>query len=153
MKQFYEKYPDYIHYIPDFTSPGPVQMLVKMGNCIGLPLKQRISEIATLQERLASINGIMFLFDEVSLDYSDSFKKLEKLRDIYMATGVPICICGVHRLYKMLYDSRNYDKYCSIITRLDTFFHCIPVLISCEAICYQLLRLPVCFLFYMSILT
>lgn len=119
LKQFHEKYPDYVHYIPNFTSLSPAQMLVKMGTCIGLSLKQRISEITVLEERLSSMNGIMYLFDEVSLDYPDSIKKLEKLRDIYMATGVPICICGIPRLYKMLYDSRNHDRYCSITTRLD----------------------------------
>ncbi len=36
-----------------------------------------------------------------------------------METQTPICICDVPRLYHMLYDSRHYDKYCSLITRLD----------------------------------
>lgn len=61
----------------------------------------------------------MYLMDEVSLDGPGSFTKLELLRKIYMETHVPICICGVPRLYYQLYDSRHYDKYCSLITRLD----------------------------------
>ena len=36
-----------------------------------------------------------------------------------METHVPIRICGVPRLYFHLYDSRQYNKYCSLITRLD----------------------------------
>lgn len=119
LSQFHESYPDYIHLIPDFTSLSPSQMIVKMGNSIGLPLKQRSSEVFTLQDRLKAMHGVMFLFDEVSLGDPCSFTKLEMLRKIYMETYTPICICGVPRLYRMLYDSRYYDKYCSLITRLD----------------------------------
>lgn len=96
-----------------------LNMTVKMGEFIGLPLKQRSSEILVLQERLKAMSGVMFLFDEVAIDEPGSFQKLEYLRKIYMETGTPICICGVPRLYNMLYDSRRYDKYCSLITRLD----------------------------------
>lgn len=119
LTQFSEKYPAFIHLIPDFTSLSPAQMLVKMGDCIGLPLKQRSSEVFILQDRLKAMGGIMYLFDEVSLEDPGSFTKLELLRKIYMATAVPICICGVPRLFRMLYDARYYDRYCSIITRLD----------------------------------
>lgn len=119
LTQFHEKYLDFVHLIPDFTSLSPAQMLVKMGDCIGLPLKQRSSEVFVLQDRLKSMGGIMYLFDEVSLDDPGSFTKLELLRKIHMDTRAPICICGVPRLYRMLYDSRRYDKYCSLITRLD----------------------------------
>ena len=51
-------------------------MLVKMGDCIGLPLKQRSSEVFVLQDRLKAMGGIMYLFDEVSLDDPGSFTKL-----------------------------------------------------------------------------
>lgn len=67
--------------IPNFNSLGPALILVKMGNCIGLSPKQRVSEITVLEEQLASMNEIMYLFEEVSLDYPDSIKKLEKFRD------------------------------------------------------------------------
>lgn len=33
LTQFHEKYPDFVHLIPDFTSLSPAQMLVKMGDC------------------------------------------------------------------------------------------------------------------------
>ena len=119
LTQFSEKYPEFIHFIPDFTSLSPAQMLVKMGNCIGLPLKQRSSEVFALQDRLKAMHGMMYLFDEVSLEDPGSFTKLELLRKIYMATATPICICGVPRLFRVLYDTRHYDRYCSLITRLD----------------------------------
>lgn len=119
LTQFHEKFPDYIHLITDFTSLSPANLIVKMGEFIGLPLKLRSSEIFTLQDRLRSMSGVMYLMDEVSLDGPGSFTKLELLRKIYMETHVPICICGVPRLYYQLYDSRHYDKYCSLITRLD----------------------------------
>ena len=119
LTQFHEKYPYCIFLIKDFTSLSPSNMIVKMGEFIGLPLKQRSSEILVLQERLKAMSGVMFLFDEVAIDEPGSFQKLEYLRKIYMETGTPICICGVPRLYNMLYDSRRYDKYCSLITRLD----------------------------------
>ena len=55
LTQFHEKYPDFVHLIPDFTSLSPAQMLVKMGDCIGLPLKQRSSEVFVLQDRLKAM--------------------------------------------------------------------------------------------------
>jgi len=66
----------------------------------------------------------MFLFDEVSLDDTGAFTKLEYLRKIHLETGTPICISGVPRLYNTLYDSRHQDKYCSLITRLDEHEMC-----------------------------
>ena len=119
LSQFSERYPDFIHLVSNFASLSPAQMIVRMGACIGLPLKQRSSEVFVLQERLKSMHGLMFVFDEVSLDVPSSFTKLELLRNIYMETGMPICICGVPRLYNKLYDSRHYDRHCSLITRLD----------------------------------
>ena len=59
LTQFAEKYPDFIHLISDFTSLSPAQMIVKMGDCVGLPLKQRSSEVFALQERLRSMHGVM----------------------------------------------------------------------------------------------
>ena len=87
LTQFQEKYPHCIYLIKDFTSLSPSNMIVKMGECIGLPLKQRSSEILVLQERLRAMSRVMFLFDEVSLDDPGSFNKLEYLRKIYMETG------------------------------------------------------------------
>ena len=55
----------------------------------------------------------------LSLEDPGSFTKLELLRKIYMATATPICICGIPRLFRVLYDTRHYDRYCSLITRLD----------------------------------
>lgn len=119
LTQFHENYPSYVHLISDFSSLSPSQMVVSMGGCIGLPLKYRTSEIFILHEHLKARHGTMFLFDEVTLDEPKSLLKLELLRKIYMATRTPICICGVNRLYHMLYDSRRYNQYCSLITRLD----------------------------------
>ena len=119
LTQFAEKYPDFIHLITDFTSLSPAQMIMKMGDCVGLPLKQRSSEVFSLQERLRSMHGVMFLFDEVSISGHGAFQKLELLRKIYMDTKVPICICGVPKLYNTIYDPRHYDNYCSLITRMD----------------------------------
>ena len=86
LTQFHEKFPDYIHLITDFTSLSPANLIVKMGEFIGLPLKLRSSEIFTLQDRLRSMSGVMYLMDEVSLDGPGSFTKLELLRKIYMET-------------------------------------------------------------------
>ena len=55
LTQFHERFPDYIHLITDFTSLSPANLIVKMGEFIGLPLKLRSSEIFTLQDRLRSI--------------------------------------------------------------------------------------------------
>ena len=96
-----------------FYSLSPANLIVEMGEFIGLPLKLRFSEVFTLQDRLRSMIGVMYLMDEVSLDGPGSFTKLELLLNIYMETHVPICICGAPRLYYRLYDSRHYDKYCS----------------------------------------
>ena len=68
LTQFHEKYPYCIFLIKDFTSLSPSNMIVKMGEFIGLPLKQRSSEILVLQERLKAMSGVMFLFDEVAID-------------------------------------------------------------------------------------
>ena len=62
---------------------------------------------------------MMFLFDEVSPSSPGFLTKLEFLRKIHSDTGTPICICGVPKLYYSLYDSRRYDDYGSLLTRLD----------------------------------
>ena len=63
LTQFHERFPDYIHLITDFTSLSPANLIVKMGEFIGLPLKLRSSEIFTLQDRLRSMSGVMYLMD------------------------------------------------------------------------------------------
>ena len=117
--QFHGRFPDHIHLITDFTSLSPANLIVKIGKFTGLPLKLRLSEIFTLQDRLKSMSSIMYLMDEVSLDEPRSFTELELLRKIYMEIHAHNCICGVPRLYYQLYDSRHYDKYSSLSTRLD----------------------------------
>ena len=96
LTQFQEKYPHCIYLIKDFTLLNPSNMIVKMGECIGLPLKQRSSEILVLQERIKAMSQVMFLFDEVSLDDLGSFNKLEYLRKNYMETGRSACAVNSH---------------------------------------------------------
>lgn len=119
LTQFSEKYPEHVHLINDFAPLSPSGMLQRMGDCIHLPLRQRTSEIFVLQEHLKAHHGIMFLFDEVTLGSHSSIIKAEYLRKIYMECHVPICICGIPGLYNTLHDARSFDRYCSLITRLD----------------------------------
>lgn len=121
LRRFSDKYPEYVHMIDDFTSLGPSQMIMEMGKCINLPLKQRASQVFALEEGLLSVPGQMFIFDETSITGRMSYNKLELLRKIYMKTNTPICICGVRKLYDYIYAPRHEDDFCSLITRLDEF--------------------------------
>lgn len=119
-----------------------LNMTVKMGECIGLPLKQRSSEILVLQERLKAMSCAVpalsiravarFTRSEYEPQIHSRDSDLFVFRAIFTAFlyctiliclkhGTPICICDVPKLYNMLYDSRRYDKYCSLITRLDEY--------------------------------
>ena len=92
LTQFHEKYPYCIFLIKDFTSLSPSNMIVKMGEFIGLPLKQRSSEILVLQERLKAMSGVMFLFDEVALNICErSIWKPEHLFVFVVCRGYTIC--------------------------------------------------------------
>ena len=119
LSQFAEKYSSYIYLIRDFDALSPVQLLVEMGECINLPVKLRKSEMNNLKRQLKSLQGVMFLFDEVTAESASSFTKLEMLRKIHDETGIPIVICGVPLLHKTIYDSSRFDYYCSLISRLD----------------------------------
>lgn len=48
-----------------------------------------------LKRQLKSLQGVMFLFDEVTAESASSLTKLEMLRKIHDETGIPIVICGV----------------------------------------------------------
>ena len=119
LSQFAEKYSSYIYLIRDFDALSPAQLLVEMGECINLPVKLRKSEMNNLKRQLKSLQGVMFLFDEVTAESASSFTKLEMLRKIHDETGIPIVICGVPLLHKTIYDSSRFDYYCSLISRLD----------------------------------
>lgn len=115
LEQFAEKYPHYVYLIKDFSYLSPMDMIVEMGKCINIPIKRRKNEIKTLINAIKYHPGIIFLFDEVKADSI----KLSILRKIHEDAHVPIVICGIPALYTTLYDSRYYDDYCSITSRLD----------------------------------
>ena len=115
LEQFSEKYPHYVYLIKDFNYLSPMDLLVEMGKCINLPLKRRKNEIKSLINAIKYHPGIIFLFDEVKADPV----KLSYLRKIHEDAHVPIVICGIPSLYTTLYDSKHYDDYCSITSRLD----------------------------------
>lgn len=92
-----------------------MDMIVEMGKCINIPIKRRKNEIKTLINAIRYHPGIIFLFDEVKADPV----KLSLLRKIHEDAHVPIVICGIPALYTSLYDSKYYDDYCSITSRLD----------------------------------
>ena len=92
-----------------------MDMIVEMGKCINIPIKRRKNEIKTLINAIRYHPGIIFLFDEVKADPV----KLGILRKIHEDAHVPIVICGIPTLYTTIYDSRYYDDYCSITSRLD----------------------------------
>lgn len=119
LTQFAEKYTNYIFMIRDFETLSPAQMLVEMGKCLNLPIKLRINEIYTLKKQIETLQGIMFLFDEVTASSGSAYFKLEMLRRIYDETHVPIVICGVPLLHKVIYASNRFDHYCSLISRMD----------------------------------
>ena len=119
LTQFAEKYPNYIFLLHDFDSLSPAQMLVEMGNCIDIPIKLRTNEMYNLKRQIEALQGIMFLFDEVTATTTASFHKLEMLRRIHDETHVPIAICGVPLLHKTIYSSSRFDHYCSLISRMD----------------------------------
>ncbi len=119
LTQFAEKYSNYIFLIRDFDALSPAQMLVEMGECINLPIKLRRNEIHNLKRQIEALQGVMFLFDEVTASSGSAFNKLEMLRRIHDETHVPIVICGVPLLHKTIYASNRFDYYCSIISRMD----------------------------------
>ena len=116
LSQFAEKYSSYIYLIRDFDALSPAQLLVEMGECINLPVKLRKSEMNNLKRQLKSLQGVMFLFDEVTAESASSLTKLEMLRKIHDETGIPIVICGVPLLHKTIYESSRFDYYCSLIS-------------------------------------
>lgn len=115
LEQFAERYPNYVRLIKDFAYLPPMDLIVEMGKSINIPLKQRKSEIQTLINALKFHPGIIFLFDEVTADPA----KLVRLRKINEEAHVPIVICGVPALYRSLYDSKHFDEFCSITSRID----------------------------------
>ena len=119
LTQFAEKYSNYIFLIRDFDALSPAQMLVEMGECINLPIKLRKNEIHNLKRQIEALQGVMFLFDEVTASSPSSFSKLEMLRRIHDETHVPMVLCGVPLLHKTIYDSNRFDHYCSLISRMD----------------------------------
>ena len=94
-------------------------MLVEMGACINLPIKLRKNELYNLKRQIEALQGVMFLFDEVTAGSNNAFVKLEMLRRIHDETHVPIVICGVPLLHKTIYASNRFDHYCSLISRMD----------------------------------
>lgn len=115
LEQFAEKYPHYVYLINNFNFLSPMELMVEMGKCINVPIKRRKSEIITLVNAIKYHPGITFLFDEVS---ADPFK-LSLLRKIHEDAHTPIVICGTPLLYSDLYDSKHYEEFSPIITRLD----------------------------------
>lgn len=121
LTQFAEKYSNYIFLLRDFDSLSPAQMLVEMGECINMPIKLRTNEMSTLKHQIEALQGVMFLFDEVTAFSNSAFRKLEMLRRIHDETHVPIVICGVPLLHKTIYASNRFDHYCSLISRMDEY--------------------------------
>ncbi len=120
LKQFAEKYSDYVLYFSDFASYGATHMIYKIGQSINLPLKMRLSEILALEDALRHNRNLMLIFDEVDMDNKKiTLQKLEILRKLNDHTGIPICICGTQKLYVGLHNDSHYEDYCSILTRLD----------------------------------
>ncbi len=119
LTQFAEKYSNYIFLVKDFDALSPAQMLVEMGECINMPIKLRTNEINTLKRQIEALQGVMFLFDEVTASANSSFRKLEMLRRIHDETHVPIVLCGTPLLHKTIYASNRFDYYCSLISRMD----------------------------------
>lgn len=119
LTQFAKKYANYIFLIRDFDALSPAQLLVEMGECIHLPIKLRRNEVHNLKRQIEALQGVMFLFDEVTASTPGAFNKLEMLRRIHDETHVPIVICGVPLLHKTIYASNRFDHYCSLISRMD----------------------------------
>ena len=115
LEQFAEKYPHYVYLIKDFCYLSHMELLVEMGKCINVPIKQRKSEIQILVNAIKYHPGIIFLFDDVCADAV----KLSLLRKIHEDANVPIVICGIPLLYSNLYDSKHFDEFCSVVTRMD----------------------------------
>ena len=119
LNQFVDRYPNYIFLINDFDSLSPAQMLVEMGNRINFPLKQRTSEIEILKKQIHSLQGIMYMFDEVSVNHPSAFTKLEILRKLHDESGVPIVLCGTPLLHRKIYAGNKREYYSSLISRMD----------------------------------
>lgn len=83
-------------------------MLVEMGDCINMPIKLRTNEVHNLKRQIEALQGVMFLFDEVTASSNSAFRKIEILRRIHDETHVPIVLCGVPLLHKTIYASNGY---------------------------------------------
>jgi len=120
LRQFSDKYPGIVFYIDDFGSLSLSQLLLRMGQCVNLPLKLRTSSKDILADALKANPHIMFLFDEVDVfDTAGNLRKFDILRKIHDTTGNPMVLCGTSVLYNKLYSERNYDKFGQLLRRLD----------------------------------
>lgn len=120
LRQFSDKYPGIVFYIDDFGSLSLSQLLLRMGQCVNLPLKLRTSSKDLLTDTLKTNPHIMFLFDEVDVfDTTGNLRKFDMLRKIHDTTGNPMVLCGTSVLYNKLYSERNYDKFGQLLRRLD----------------------------------
>ena len=119
LTQFAEAYPSFIYLIKDFDVLTPSKMVVEMAECIGLPVQHQLNEVKRLKQQISSMDGIMFLFDEVTAHTKNAFKKIEVLRRIHDETGVPIVLCGTTLLWKSIYAGPLVEFYSSLISRMD----------------------------------
>lgn len=51
-------------------------MLVEMGDCINMPIKLRTNEVHNLKRQIEALQGVMFLFDEVTVSSNSAFRSV-----------------------------------------------------------------------------
>ena len=120
-RQFQEKYPEFVLWVEDFDDLAPLELLVRIGEFVGIGLKHKGSAAVKLREHFKKHPGYMLMFDNVSLSKSSDIDKLETLRKLNEKAHVPTLFSGVQKLYDDLYDDKKLPKTCSIVSRMDEF--------------------------------
>ena len=118
-EQLRDRYPVFIKLIDNFDELSPIQLIVTIGEMIGISLIQRGSQVSKIIDHLKAHPGYMFMFDNVSLTKPTSVPKLEMLRTINEKAHVPILVSGVKKLYDDLYSDKKFPSTCSIVSRMD----------------------------------
>ncbi len=119
--QFEARYPRFVIRIEDFDELAPLELLIRIGDRVGIELMHKGSQAGKLRDHLKKHPGYMLMFDNVSLKRPTDIDKLEMLRTIHEYAHIPIVFSGVQKLYDDLYDDKKLPRTCSIVSRMDEF--------------------------------
>ncbi len=111
--------PENVFYFSQSSQQSPSSLLGKIGERLGLSVKQRVSEIEPVVEALKLAGRKILIFDDIVLDSDiDNFKRVNMITSLYDATGHPVVICGTKALKQRLFNDHFLEKYDHIRSRL-----------------------------------